>query len=207
MKEKAYYNDLVKKIREGEISAAEELINELRPTVISYIKKYCMLPEDMLSSMFQDMLQEGCAIIISSIKKFDINKNDSFAGYVLSEIRHHYLKAPRIYQPADSLNVKSADDSDAELCDMLPDTRPGPEDKAIHAYEQMRMNEDREILRRGLKELKPQERQVIDSIFYEYKSGVATAADLGLSKQRVSNLKTSSLKKLKKFFVENTTNY
>ena len=207
MKAKEYYNDLADRSKEGDLSAIEQLFNELKPVVIGYIKKYCALPEEMRIDMFEDMVQDSYPIIANCAERYDKSINDSFVRFTLSEIRHHYQKMPRQYRRMDSLNTKADSDSDTELWDMLTDPRPGPEDEVILAYERTKLSKDKETLRAGLKELMPQEREVIDSIFYKNKSGTKTADIMGLSKQHVSNLKSRSLKKLKNFFLENSTKY
>ena len=80
---------------------------------------------------------------------------------------------------------------DEEKAEFLLD-EPTPEDKAIH-------NDELERLHRAMEKLKPEERALIHSLFYEQISEAALAEETGITQQGISWRLHQILAKLKNF--------
>lgn len=79
---------LFKKLKEGEISAKEELINGNLKLVLSILKKYNNRVDNM-----DDLFQVGCIGLIKAIDNFDLKFDVKFSTYavpmILGEVRRY----------------------------------------------------------------------------------------------------------------------
>ena len=67
---------LLKRIKEGDTKAREELVNGNLRLVLSVIQKFTQRGENP-----DDLFQVGCIGLIKSIDNFDINQNVRFSTY------------------------------------------------------------------------------------------------------------------------------
>lgn len=82
--------ELLKKAREGNKSAREELINGNLRLVLSVIKRFSSRGENP-----DDLFQIGCIGLIKAIDNFDISQNVRFSTYAvpMSIIRRKYYSS------------------------------------------------------------------------------------------------------------------
>ncbi len=80
--------ELLKKVKNGSVSAREELINGNLRLVLSVIQRFVGRGENL-----DDLFQVGCIGLIKSIDNFDITQNVRFSTYavpmIIGEIRRH----------------------------------------------------------------------------------------------------------------------
>lgn len=80
--------ELLKKVKNGSVSAREELINGNLRLVLSVIQRFIGRGENL-----DDLFQVGCIGLIKSIDNFDITQNVRFSTYavpmIIGEIRRH----------------------------------------------------------------------------------------------------------------------
>ena len=80
--------ELLKKVKNGSLSAREELINGNLRLVLSVIQRFVGRGENL-----DDLFQVGCIGLIKSIDNFDITQNVRFSTYavpmIIGEIRRH----------------------------------------------------------------------------------------------------------------------
>lgn len=95
--------DLVDKCKVDE-GAKAEILERLRPLVISSIKKYSFGNEN-----FEDLLQEGYLKILSSLDEFDEEKGVPYLGYIKLQLRFLYLNKNKKDKMHLSLDYESED--------------------------------------------------------------------------------------------------
>ena len=80
--------ELLKKVKQGDMNAREELINGNLRLVLSVIQKFSSRGEDP-----DDLFQVGCIGLIKSIDNFDISQNVRFSTYavpmIIGEIKRY----------------------------------------------------------------------------------------------------------------------
>ena len=80
--------ELLKRIKSGDISARDELINGNLRLVLSVVQRFASRGENL-----DDLFQIGCIGLIKSIDNFDINQNVKFSTYavpmIIGEIRRY----------------------------------------------------------------------------------------------------------------------
>ncbi len=80
--------ELLKKVKSGDISARDELINGNLRLVLSVVQRFASRGENL-----DDLFQIGCIGLIKSIDNFDINQNVKFSTYavpmIIGEIRRY----------------------------------------------------------------------------------------------------------------------
>lgn len=80
--------ELLKRIKSGDISARDELINGNLRLVLSVVQRFASRGENL-----DDLFQIGCIGLIKAIDNFDINQNVKFSTYavpmIIGEIRRY----------------------------------------------------------------------------------------------------------------------
>lgn len=95
-----------------------------------------------------------------------------------------------------SFNAPVEEDGAVELQDLLADDGPGPEEIV---FERMEAERRAATLSKALKELQPRERHVIEQryLIEETRTLKSLGAELGVSKERVRQIETAALQKLR----------
>ena len=82
--------ELLKKLKNNDSDAEEELFARYKPIVTSIARKYYLIGGDK-----EDLLQEGWLGFFGAIRKFDIEKNDNFKSYAILLIEREMIDAIR----------------------------------------------------------------------------------------------------------------
>lgn len=178
------WEKLLKRAKQGQKDTKEEILNRLRPLIISSIKRYYNRRED-----YEELIQEGDLCILECIESFNTDKKVYFLGYVKLQLRYLYLNKHKEKEHF-SLNIMVGDEKGEEFINTIPsDDITGPED--------MIKLETHDKLKKALKRLTARQRQVVLSFYGHKKSITAISKDLGVSYRTIVNTKTKAIEKLK----------
>lgn len=185
-------NNLYNGIKDNGIEELkEELLNSLKPLIISSIKRYYNNMQ-----MYDDLIQEGYEVILNVLNNQDIESGKHFLGYLKNALRFHYLDKYKETQHNISLNQNLGDGENLEMIDLIEDDSLTQEELTIK-------HEELSLLKNSLSILSERQKQVI-IFFYIHKMTMKDIADkLGVSYRTVVNTKVTALNKLKKFYNSN----
>lgn len=231
--------ELLRKYKEGDASAREELISGNLRLVLSVIQRFSNRGE-----MVDDLFQVGCVGLIKAIDNFDITLNVRLSTYavpmIIGEIRRYLRdnsairvsrsmrdiayralqtkerltnenqREPTVEQIAKAMDMKQEDVVFALDAIMDPVSLYDPvySDSAgdtICVMDQVgdHKNTDENWLERiALKEavarLGERERHILSLRFYDGKTQMEVASEIGISQAQVSRLEKSAIDKIKK---------
>lgn len=181
-------NNLLDGSQKGDIEAKEKLLMNLKPLILSSIRKYYNRVE-----LYDDLIQEGYEVILLAIDDYDQEKGVYFLGYAKTLLKYHYLDKYKEKQYS-SIN-KVVDEKGREIIDLIP----GDEGDLLESLI------DREYARElseSLNCLTSRQRQIVLE-FYVNRLSISKIADkLDISYRTVVNTKTRALNKLKKAMVK-----
>lgn len=179
------WDKLIHDAKKGYNHSKEEIINRLRPLLISSIRRYYNKPND-----YDDLMQDGILCILEAIEKFDLSKEVHFLGYIQSKLKYLYLNKhkEKIHL---SLNEPIGED-DVEIIDLLKS-----DDKDF--IEVIIEDETSELLKQSLDKLTPRQKQVIHLFYMKKMNMYEIGEQLGISYRTVVNLKTVAVENLKKW--------
>lgn len=163
----------------------EELLAELKPLIISSIKRYF---NDYKN--YDDLIQEGNLVILTVLSEQKLESGRHFLGYVKNALRFHYLDKHKHRKETLSLNQNIASADGLELMDLLEDGAPSQEQIILDS-------ETREELNRSLSMLTDNQRNIVIKFYHEKISIQHIAYALNISYRTVVNTKTAAIKKLK----------
>lgn len=176
------FDELLKKAREGDKKSTEEIINRLKPLIISSIKRYYNKPNE-----YEDLIQDGILKVLECIKDYDLSKEVHFLGYVKTMLKYLYLDKHKI-KVHHSLNEVVGDGED-ELMDFLE-----AEDK--EPLELILEKEDNKNLIEALSCLTERQRKVIILYYIENMKIGDISRCLRVSYRTVVNTKIRAMEKL-----------
>ncbi len=231
--------ELLRKYKEGDASAREELISGNLRLVLSVIQRFSNRGE-----MVDDLFQVGCVGLVKAIDNFDITLNVRLSTYavpmIIGEIRRYLRdnsairvsrsmrdiayralqtkerltnenqREPTVEQIAKAMDMKQEDVVFALDAIMDPVSLYDPvySDSAgdtICVMDQVgdHKNTDENWLERiALKEavarLGERERHILSLRFYDGKTQMEVASEIGISQAQVSRLEKSAIDKIKK---------
>lgn len=175
---------LLESSKQGNKSSKEELLNKLRPLIISSINKY--YPNSM---DYEDLIQDGNIVVLECINNYDISKGVFFLGYVKTMLKYNYLQNhKRKYMI--SLNTAVGDDNENEMIDLL-------QSEELEAIESLIIVENNEIVKECLKVLTQRQRNIVLLFYIENISIGDIAKYLKVTYRTVVNTKTQAMKKLR----------
>ena len=231
-------NELLRRTKEGDRAAREELISGNLRLVLSVIQRFSGRGE-----MLDDLFQVGCVGLIKSIDNFDTTLNVRFSTYavpmIIGEIRRYLRdnsvirvsrsvrdtafrilqakeklqgelqREPRIDEVAAALGIKREDVVMAmdAILDPVSLYEPIYSDgnDAICVMDQVKdpKNTDERwlehiALREALQNLCERERRILDLRFYDGKTQMEVAAEIGISQAQVSRLEKGALERIKR---------
>lgn len=178
-------DELLEKSRGGDKNSKAELLNKLRPLIISSINKYYPNSRD-----YEDLIQDGNIVIIECINNYDISKGVYFLGYVKTMLKYNYLQNHRLKHMI-SLNSPVGDDNDNEMMDLL-------KSEDLEPIETLIITETNEILRNCLGVLTERQRDIVIFFYIENISIGDIAKNLQISYRTVVNTKTKAIDKLRR---------
>ena len=213
--------ELLKKISEGDEEARDIFIKENLRLVLSVIQRFSGRGEQM-----DDLFQVGCIGLIKAINNFDLSFNVRFSTYavpmIIGEVRRHLRdnnslrvmdesgQEPHISDIAKAMDVKEEDvafaldaiqdpislfepiyhdDGDAiYVMDQLRDERTSDDDWLTHV-----------AIERGMDKLSEREQNIIKLRFFQGRTQMEVAEEIGISQAQVSRLEKNALRHMKKY--------
>lgn len=178
-------------IEEKDVKNAHVIVEKYHPLIVSSINRYYNKPHE-----FEELYDQGVLEICEAIRDYDINRNDSFGGYLKARLYYFYISKNKEKESL-SLDEPVAED-DLTLMDMLEDPQNIEED--------FLEREKYKGLYEAIKTLTERQRQILLD-FYIRKISISDIAEKYNIKYRtVVNTKTMALEKLKKYLV-NSKNF
>lgn len=128
----AFMEDLIKRAKNNDNDAKEEIINMYYPLIVKEGKRIFLK-----NRTFEDIVQIGVISILKAIKLFDISRGiQSFSSYVLWSIKNGFINIIRSeakYNDEVSLNVYCKDTTDIEIVDSIVDENIDIENSVINS--------------------------------------------------------------------------
>lgn len=180
------FGEIIKRSLAGEKQSIEELIQQLRPLVLSYSKRY-----GGRQRMDEDAYQEGILEILEALKDFDASRNVPFLGYITVRLRYHYQNKRRKQKLIYSLNEVVGDSEDTCFLDLIEDENSYVEEICIKT-------EENQELMKAIESLTQCQRNIITQYYFHKKPLKRIAMERGIHPVSVSKTKASALKNLKK---------
>ena len=183
---------LLEKSREGSEKSKAALLENLKPLILSSIKKYHHAEYE-----FEELVHEGQLAVLECIEKFDKSLNVPFLGFVKSRLRYLYMNmsAKKIKKNCLSLNdeITGKDGRKTELIDLLPDD--------FDFMNIIILNENISELKQALKNLSGREKQVVFMFYMEEMNLNQVSEKLGIAYRTVVNTKTNAIIKLRQTLI------
>lgn len=181
-------NNLLKASKCGDLEAVEDLLNQLKPLILSSIRRYYNRGE-----LYDDLIQEGYEVILLAIDSYDPERGVYFLGYIKMQLKYHYLNKHK-ERKTFSVN-KVIDNNGTEWIDLIPDGK-----KEIL---EIIVNRERSLaLLNSLSCLTERQREIVLDFYVDDLSIGEIGEKLGLAYRTIVNTKTKALKKLKNEMVK-----
>ena len=230
--------ELLKKSKEGDKKAREELICGNLRLVLSIIQRFTNRRENL-----DDLFQVGCIGLIKAIDNFNIDLDVRFSTYavpmIIGEVRR-YLRDNNAIRVSRSMRdlayralqareeIQRTHQRDAtldEIAEKLGEKKSAVSaameaivepvslyesvyndgDESVYVIDQIKNSEDTDdtwiediALKEALKKLGERERSIIMKRFYNGKTQMEIAAEIGISQAQVSRLEKSAIDKIRK---------
>lgn len=227
---------LLKRCKEGDKQAREDLVNGNLRLVLSVIQRFTQRGENL-----DDLFQVGCIGLIKSIDNFDISQNVRFSTYavpmIIGEIRRYLrdnnsvrvsrslrdmaykamqakerltgsnLREPTVEEIAMELGVKREEvvmalESIVEPVSLFEPVYSDGGD-TIYVMDQIGdKNDDSNwldeiALKEAINNLSPREKKILSLRFFQGKTQMEVANEIGISQAQVSRLEKGALNKVK----------
>lgn len=171
--------ELVKRAKDGEISAINEIIEKFSYFIIKQAAKYKVPSYD-----FDDLVQHGYLSVIKSVKLYDIGKR-SFTTYCTNAVINNFnalLKGQiKHYREVQDDNIIDLKEYDFTL-----------EDEVI-AYDEAQK------IRRAMEKIEGIEQDIIKAVYIDGKTLKEAAFDYNVNYRKAIEIKKEALNKLRKY--------
>lgn len=233
-------NELLEKVKQGDLKAREEFINANLRLVLSILQRINPRGENI-----DDIFQIGCVGLIKAIDNFDISLNVQFSTYavpmIIGEIRRYLrdntsirvsrsirdlsyrimmikercakenLKEPTIEELAKELGVEKEDIVVSLDAIQMPISLQEPiySDSGDNVYieDQIKDKKNTEdiwasniTIKDSLKKLNERERKIVEKRFFDGRTQIEVAEELGISQAQVSRLEKSAIKTIRRYY-------
>ena len=231
-------NELMRRTKEGDISARQELIYGNLRLVLSIIQRFTNRKENL-----DDLFQVGCIGLVKAVDNFNTNFDVKFSTYavpmIIGEIRR-YLRdnnairisrsvrdlAYRSLQVREELiNEKQTEPSVEEIAKRLGENRDAvvrameaiiepislyepvysESGDSIYVMDQLSDSDSSDeiwleniVLREAMNKLSERERTIINMRYYNNKTQMEIAEEIGISQAQVSRLEKGALEHIRK---------
>ena len=163
--------ELLRRTKEGDMEAREQLIAGNLRLVLSVIQKFSNRGENL-----DDLFQVGCIGLIKAIDNFNTDLDVRFSTYgvpmIIGEIRR-YLR----------------DNSSVRVSRSMRDTDSKNTDESWLEHI---------ALKEAMNRLSDRERHILNLRFFEGKTQMEVSAEVGISQAQVSRLEKSAINQIKK---------
>ena len=214
---------LFERIKQGDIEAREQYIKGNLRLVLSVIKRFSNSSENP-----DDLFQIGCIGLIKAIDNFDTTLNVKFSTYavpmIIGEIRRYLrdnnsirvsrslrnLKEPTISEIAKEIGIEkeeivyALDAIQSPVSLYEPVYTEGGD--TLYVMDQISDKKNKEenwvedlSLKEALKRLDERERNIIKMRFYQGKTQMEVAQEIGISQAQVSRLEKHALKNMRAY--------
>lgn len=233
-------DELLKKIKQGDLEAKDEFINGNLRLVLSVIKRFYGRGENL-----DDLFQVGCIGLIKAINNFDMSQNVQFSTYavpmIVGEIRRYLRdnnsirvsrsvrdlaykvltikekslkekqKEPTIEEIAKQLGVEKEEiafclDAIQEPVS-LQEPVYGDDTENIFIMDQISDQKNSDELwvenitiTEAMKKLNEKERNIMKKRFFDGRTQMEVANEIGISQAQVSRLEKSALNHIKRMY-------
>ncbi|MCY1713205.1 RNA polymerase sporulation sigma factor SigG [Caproiciproducens galactitolivorans] len=229
--------ELLRRVKEGDTKAREDLINGNLRLVLSVIQRFTNRGENL-----DDLFQVGCIGLIKAIDHFDISQGVRFSTYgvpmIIGEIRRYLRdnnsirvsrslrdtaykamqakekmtaqnnREPTIDEIAKELELPREDivlalESIAEPVSLYEPVFSDGGD-TIYVMDQVGDNNDDSnwldeiALKEAIRDLNNREKRILSMRFFQGKTQMEVASEIGISQAQVSRLEKAALDKIKK---------
>ena len=229
--------ELLKRVKDGDKKAREELINGNLRLVLSVIQRFTNRGENL-----DDLFQVGCIGLMKAIDHFDISQGVRFSTYgvpmIIGEIRRYLRdnnsirvsrsmrdtaykamqvkeqmtaekgKEPTVEEIAKALEMKREDvvlalESIVEPVSLYEPIFSDGGD-TIYVMDQVGDNNDDSnwldeiALKQAISDLSDREKRILSMRFFQGKTQMEVASEIGISQAQVSRLEKGALDKIKK---------
>lgn len=229
--------ELLRRVKNGDKSARDELINGNLRLVLSVIQRFTNRGENL-----DDLFQVGCIGLMKAIDHFDTEQGVRFSTYgvpmIIGEIRRYLrdnnsirvsrslrdtaYRAMQVKERMTSQNNRepSVDEIAKELCLPREDVVLALESivepvslyepvfsdggDTIYVMDQVGDNNDDSnwldeiALKEAIKDLNNREKKILSMRFFQGKTQMEVASEIGISQAQVSRLEKAALDKIKK---------
>lgn len=232
--------ELLKKIKDGDLDAREKFINGNLRLVLSVIQRFQNRGEKA-----DDLFQIGCVGLIKAIDNFDLSQNVQFSTYavpmIIGEIRRYLRdnnsirvsrsirdlaykalqvkekltkdtgKEPTIEQIAKVLEVEKEEIAfslDA-IQDPISLQEPIYKDDSENLYVMDQIKDNKNIdekwaenltVAQALKKLNQREKDIIARRFFDGRTQMEVAEEIGISQAQVSRLEKDAIKRIRRIY-------
>ena len=200
--------ELFRRIKEGDKEAREQYIKGNLRLVLSVIRRFQNSNENA-----DDLFQIGCIGLMKAIDNFDTTLQVKFSTYavpmIIGEIRR-YLRDNNSIRVSRSLRdiaykaIYAMDAIQNPVSLFEPVYTEGGD--TLYVMDQISDKKNREekwvenlSLREALERLSDRERHIIEMRFYDGKTQMEVAEEVGISQAQVSRLEKNALKSMKNF--------
>ena len=190
---------LFERIKQGDSLAREEFINGNLKLVLSVIKRFHSRGENM-----DDLFQVGCIGLIKAMDNFDLGQNVQFSTYavpmIIGEIRR-YLRDNnpiRVSRSIRDLAYKALAIRERELKEKQREITVEEIAKELGVEkEEVAMSLD---AKEAIKKLNEKEKDIVSKRFFEGKTQMEVANEIGISQAQVSRIEKNAIEHIKKSY-------
>jgi RNA polymerase sigma-B factor len=172
----------------GDRSARTRVIEQNLPLVHSLARRFSRSSDSM-----DDLVQVGAIGLIKAVDGFRADRGRDLGAYavptIVGELRHHLRERPPAGDAGDRAGGMQA-----------PRVTVPLDDEALGATSELEVeqSEVRQLVRTGLRALRPRERRIVALRFFGDLSQQRIAEEVGLSQVQVSRVLASSLSKMRR---------
>lgn len=166
----------------------EEIVEALRPLIISSIRKYYYKPH-----LFDELFQEGCVEIIEGLFDYDTSKNIPFLAYIKTRLYYFYLGKNH---NREHLSLDKPNEQGDTMIDFLIDE--------IDIEEDFLTKEKYRDLQIAVSLLPERQRQIIIDFYFKEIPLKDIAEQIGIQYRSCVNSKTQGIANLRKYLNKQT---
>ena len=233
-------NELLKKLKHGDLEAREKFINGNLRLVLSVIQRFYNKGENV-----DDLFQVGCIGLIKAIDNFDMSQNVQFSTYavpmIIGEIRR-YLRDNNSIRVSRSIRdlaykalavkdrIYKEEQSDATIEEIAKELEVSKEEivmsldaiqepislqepaysentENIYIIDQVKDKKNTDELwtqnitiAESMKRLNEKERMIINKRFFEGRTQIEVAEEIGISQAQVSRLERTAINHIRRIY-------
>lgn len=183
--------ELIKKAKQGDKNALEEILNKFEPLINKTVISFYIYGYDV-----EDIRQVATLGVINAVNKFDITLIDSFPSYVKEAVRNSIYKeiekaTKHYYKDKESKEIASFID----IKDII--------DKEVDIQEDYIKKDNKKTLEKAISLLKEEDRSLLKAIYIENKTLRSYSEDKNIEYHKARYMKDKVIKTLKETLLNN----